>query len=148
MGWARNCTRKYPQPPAPESPKKAPSRRKRVPSPERSLKVIEQLREAGKEAHLKARNTKKCYTGHVKRGREWLAGHFPANGSTHSIPKDASNEDIYGDPSFQAAFNHIPNHCSDKALSLFLTFKGFHQNLGKGTVKGIRAAFKDLWDNV
>ncbi|KAH0832355.1 hypothetical protein J3R83DRAFT_13378 [Lanmaoa asiatica] len=149
MGRARNCTRKYPQPLAPESPKKAPSRRRRVPSPEKSLKVIEQLREAGKEAHLKARNTKKCYTGHVKRGREWLTGHFPAGSDSKlSVPEDLANEDIYTDPSFRAAFDQIPNHCSDKALSLFLTFKGFHQNLGKGTVEGIRAAFKHLWDNV
>ena len=146
MGRARNCTRKGPQLlSAPESPKKA--RRKRLSSPGGSLKVIEQLREAGKEAHLKARNTKKCYTAHVKCGREWLASHFLADNSTPSMPESPTTEDIYSDPLFRAAFDRVPNHCSDKALSLFLTFKGFHQNLGKGTVEGIRAAFKDLWDN-
>lgn len=56
-------------------------------------------------------------------------------------------QDIYSDPSFQAAFDWVPNHCSDKAVALFLTFNGFHQNLGQSTVEGIRAAFKDLWDN-
>jgi len=105
IGWARNCTRKGPQLAlsAPESPKKAQG--KWLPSPERSLKVIEQLREAEKEAHLKARNTKKCYTGHMKRGQEWLTSHFPANSSTPSVPEDPTAEDIYSNPLFRAAFN-------------------------------------------
>ena len=30
------------------------------------LKVIEWLKEAGKEAHLKVGNIKKCHEGHVK----------------------------------------------------------------------------------
>ncbi|KIK72806.1 hypothetical protein PAXRUDRAFT_836378 [Paxillus rubicundulus Ve08.2h10] len=51
-------------------------------------------------------------------------------------------------PAFAHASDRTPNQCSDKALTLFLTYKGFHQNLGKGTVEGIRAAFKYLWDNV
>lgn len=149
MGRARECTKKAPQPP--ESPKK--TRRKRPLSTSQSLKVIEQLKEAGKEAHLKAKNTRKCYTGHVKRGREWLAEHFSANDrdsdkAEWSAPDDLAGEDPYGDPEFAHAFDRTPNQCSDKALALFLTYKGFHQNLGKGTVEGIRAAFKNLWDNV
>lgn len=126
MGPARNCF---------ESPKR--TQKKQPKFPERSLRAIEELKETGKDKHLKARNTKKCYVGHIRHGQEWLASHFPSNNSMSSTPKDLTKDDIYSDPSFQAAFDHIPNHCSDKALSLFLTFKGFHQNLGKGMVEGI-----------
>ncbi|KIK74944.1 hypothetical protein PAXRUDRAFT_19406 [Paxillus rubicundulus Ve08.2h10] len=148
MGRARESMKKEPQ--LPESPKKA--CRKRPPPTSKSLKVIEQIKEAGKEAHLKAKNTRKCYTGHVKRGCEWLLEHFSANDRDSdtgwSAPDDLAGEDPYGDPAFAHAFNCTPNQCSDKALALFLTYKGFHQNLGKGTIEGIQAAFKDLWDNV
>ena len=147
-------TKKLPQPP--ESPKKAREKKSRAPSSPKSLKVIEKLKEAGKEAHLKARNTKKCYLGHVKRGREWLAQHFSSVSSSASdseehhhppTPEDLDEEDPYADPMFPHAFDRAPNGCSDRALALFLTYKGFHQGLSKGTVEGVRAAFKDLWDN-
>ncbi|KAF8439472.1 hypothetical protein L210DRAFT_3504546 [Boletus edulis BED1] len=55
---------------------------------------------------------------------------------------------MYADPLFPHAFDRMPNGCSDKALALFLTYKGFDQKWSKGTVEGIRAAFKDLWDNI
>jgi hypothetical protein len=152
MGQARASTKKLPQPP--ESPKKV--HKKRPPSSWKSLKVIEQLKEAGKEAHLKARNTKKCYKGHVQRGREWLAQHFSkssVNGSEDSEQQptpdsdDLDEKDPYADPIFPHAFDCSPNRRSDRALALFLTYKGFHQSLSKGTIEGVRAAFKDLWDN-
>ncbi|KAF9242145.1 hypothetical protein BU15DRAFT_44465 [Melanogaster broomeanus] len=153
MGRVREHTAKAPQ--LPQSPKR--TRRKRPASSTKSLKVIERLKEAGKEAHLKANNTRRCYTGHVKRGREWLSDYFSGNdrdadsdeeGSATAPNHPHAEEDPYSDPAFPHAFDSIPNKCSDKALALFLTYKGFHQNLGKGTFEGIRAAFKHLWDNV
>jgi len=39
-------------------------------------------------------------------------------------------------------FDPIPNHCSDKALALFISWKCFHQNCGKSTSDGIYSAFK------
>ena len=141
MGRIKTSTPKHPQPP--ESPKKA--RRKRLLSAESSLKVIQQLKESGKETHLKVRNTKKCYTGHIKHGHTWLASHFPAEDEQLSVSEgDGPKDDEYSDPAFCTAFDHIPNHCSNKVSLLFLTFKGFHQNLGRGTVEGICATFKDL----
>jgi hypothetical protein len=121
--------------------------------PLKSLMFVEQLKETGKETHLKAANTRKSYAGHINRGREWLAGYFtvPDGGS----PKELSwlapdhvvgKDDPYTNPAFARAFDHVPNEFSDKALSLFLTHKGFDQGLGRNTVEGIRAAFKDLWD--
>ncbi|KAG9310650.1 hypothetical protein JVU11DRAFT_9229 [Chiua virens] len=159
MGRTKQSTKKAPQPPG--SPKKARRKRLQPPESKTSLKVIERLKEAEKEAHLKAKNTKKCYTGHVKRGRDWLARHWHLSIGNNSemdseqqtcqqLPLDniPESDDPYDDPCFLRAFDRMPNACSDKALALFLTYKGFHQSLSKGTVEGIRAAFKDLWDNV
>jgi hypothetical protein len=148
----RSIAKKSPQPS--ESPQR---RRKRPSSSGTSLKVIEQLKEAGKETHLKATNTKKCYAGHVKRGREWLAEFFNGTTSPTDLPWLSPEQapavgqdgpDPYADPAFAHAFDSVPNEFSDKALSLFLTYKGFHQDLRRNTVEGIRAAFKDLWDRV
>ena len=139
----RCIAKKSPQPP--ESPQR---HRKRPSSPRTSLKVIEQLKEAGKETHLKATNTKKCYAGHVKRGREWLAEFFDGSTTPMDLPwlspeqalVSPDSQDPYADPAFARAFDSVPNKFSDKALSLFLTYKGFHQDLRRNTVEGIRAA--------
>ncbi|KAF9223300.1 hypothetical protein BS17DRAFT_808772 [Gyrodon lividus] len=92
--------------------------------------------------------------GHVKQGREWLAEHFhtETDSNEQSAPdvanKQEDDSDPYRDPESPNAFSRIPNKMSDKALTLFLTYKGYHQNRSNGTVEGICAAFKDLWDNV
>jgi len=59
-----------------------------------------------------------------------------------------AKDDPYTDPAFPHAFDRVPNKCSDKCLALLLTYKGFHQSLSKGTVEGVQAAFKNLWDSV
>ncbi|KAG2131401.1 uncharacterized protein EDB93DRAFT_1108102 [Suillus bovinus] len=41
---------------------------------------------------------------------------------------------------------HWGRKCSDKALALFMSQKGFHENLSKNTVESICAAFKKLWE--
>ena len=145
----QSIAKKSPQPS--ELPQRC---RKRPSSPRTSLKVIEQLKEAGKETHLKATNTKKCYVGHVKRGHEWLSEFFNGMAPPMDLPwlcpeqalVGQDGPDPYADPAFARAFNSVPNKFSDKALSLFLTYKGFHQDLRRNTVEGIRAAFKDIWD--
>ena len=121
-----------------------------------SLKVIEWLKEARKKTHLKANNTKKCYAGHVKRGREWLAEFFDGGTpptdlpwlSPEQAPVSRDDLDPYANPAFARAFDRVPNKFSNKVLSLFLTYKGFHQDLGRNTIEGIRAGFKDMWEQV
>jgi len=58
----------------------------------------------------------------------------------------AALDEIYEDPEFWHAFDPIPNHCSDKALALFISWKCFHQNCGKSMSDGIYLAFKKYWD--
>lgn len=122
-------------------------------SPTTSLKVIEQLKEAGKEMYLKATNTKKCYAGHMKCSREWLAKFFDTTSPTDLpwlSPEQAhvsqDDPDPYSNPAFAHVFERALNEFSNKALSLFLTYKGFHQDLGRNTVEGIQDAFKDMWN--
>ncbi|KAG1723631.1 hypothetical protein EDB19DRAFT_1951960 [Suillus lakei] len=57
-----------------------------------------------------------------------------------------ADDDVYDDPAFKDAFNSIPNRCSNKALALFMSLKGFHENLSKTTVESIHSAFKKLWE--
>ncbi|KIK11356.1 hypothetical protein PISMIDRAFT_74908, partial [Pisolithus microcarpus 441] len=56
--------------------------------------------------------------------------------------------EVYGDPDFKNAFERMPNQCSDKALALYLSWRGFQENCSQSTIDGIRAAFKLLWDKV
>ena len=134
----------------PDSPKKRTHKTQsvRASNATTSLKAISQLKESGKEAHLRAKKTRKCYAGHVKWGREWLEEHFLTKTDPDELLTPDVNEDPYEDPKFPNVFDCIPNKTSNKGLALFLTYKGFHQNLSQGTVEGIHAAFKDLWDNV
>ncbi|KAG2029121.1 hypothetical protein BDR03DRAFT_1018871 [Suillus americanus] len=53
---------------------------------------------------------------------------------------------VYEDPAFKDAFKSVPNRCSDKALALYMSLKGFHKNLSKTTVESIRSAFKKMWE--
>ena len=83
--------------------------------PKTSLKVIECLKEAGKETHLKATNTKKCYAGHVKHGHEWHTKYY--NGTTPSTDLEwlssewaqVSQDDP--DPYFSPAFLVLLTTC-------------------------------------
>ncbi|KAG1723917.1 uncharacterized protein EDB91DRAFT_1063111 [Suillus paluster] len=53
---------------------------------------------------------------------------------------------MYEDPAFKDAFEDIPNRCSNKALALYMSLKGFHKNLSKTTIESIRSAFKKMWE--
>ncbi|KAG1767407.1 hypothetical protein EDD22DRAFT_819284 [Suillus occidentalis] len=61
---------------------------------------------------------------------------LPASGEMHT------DNDVYDDSAFKDAFDRIPNRCSDKALALYMSLKGFHENLSKTTVESIHSAFK------
>jgi hypothetical protein len=65
---------------------------------------------------------------------------LPASGEMHT------DNDVYDDGTFKDVFDRIPNRCSDKALALYMSLKGFHENLSKTTVESIRSAFKKLWE--
>ncbi|KAG6329830.1 hypothetical protein ID866_9259 [Astraeus odoratus] len=118
-----------------------------------TLQVVHHIKEAGKHAHLQAPKTRKSYAGHVRRGCEWLEARCTMVLSTSTTvkgqgdSKNAAEEGGYDDPEFKNAFQHIPNKYSDKALALYLSWKGFEEQCSQSTIDGIRAAFKRYWDD-
>ncbi|KAG1845309.1 hypothetical protein DFJ58DRAFT_730899 [Suillus subalutaceus] len=139
----------------PDPAQKKAGRKKRTATTKTALADVKKCKELGIETHLQANNTRVNYAGHVRHGREWLASHFespcsedllvpmpllPANVETHA------DSDVYDDLAFKDAFDRIPNRCSDKALALYMSLKGFHENLSKTTVESIHSAFKKLWE--
>ncbi|KAG1855337.1 PIN domain-like protein [Suillus subalutaceus] len=63
-----------------------------------------------------------------------------------TLPKYMPTMTVYEDPAFKDAFETIPNRCSNKVLALYMSLKGFHENLSKTTVESIRSAFKKMWE--
>jgi hypothetical protein len=138
-------------PKAPSSTSKAKKKRKDV-TGDATLPAMQKAKEAGKKRHQNAANTTEKYAGHVKRGLEWLAGHFKPKESVDDATQEedttlAEEECVYDDPSFKKAFDPKPNMHSDKALALYLSYKCFHQNLGQATAEGSYSAFKKYWEN-
>ncbi|KAI5987257.1 hypothetical protein EDD15DRAFT_2372705 [Pisolithus albus] len=129
---------------SPKDPKKrtrAPTTKERL-----SLQAVHQIKEAGKQTHLRATKTRETYSRHVRQAWSWLQGHFPPEG-TPQVPARVEDEsEVYTDPGFKDAFERMPNQCSDRALALYLSWRGFQENCSQSTVDGIRAAFKMLWD--
>lgn len=145
------------------APKKA-GRKKGSAVPKTALADVQKCKQHRIDTHLQANNTRTNYAGHVQCGREWLASHFDnlsrSATSTKNMSKDSpalmlplpagvatdADDNVYDDPAFKDTFDSIPNGCSDKALALFMSLKGFHENLSKTTVESIRLAFKKLWE--
>lgn len=162
MARLKKDSAKAPQ--LPDTAQKKAGRKTRSAAAKTALADVQKCKEHGIKTHLQANNTRTNYAGHVRRGREWLASHFETpscsavsetwRGDTSEnslilLPATAeihADNDVYEDPAFKYAFESIPNRCSDKALALFMSLKGFHENLSKTTVESIRSAFKKLWE--
>jgi len=131
----------------PGSPDKA-RRKQKTPAAEKDLPTavdLHEVKEAGKKTYLRAPNTRKTYNGHVRQARAWLQSHFTADQVLSTTSPDEGTA-IYRDPGFKDAFERRPNHCSDQALSVYLSWRGFEDNCSPSTVDGIRAGFKMYWD--
>ena len=124
-----------------------------------SLLYLHKIKEAAKLAHKHAKKTWNNFNGYVAWGIKWLEGHSAPNdltagpgiesGSIKEFPsqfKGVASDEMYENPEFRHAFNSILNHCSNKALTLFISWKCFHQNCGKSTLDGIYSAFKKYWE--
>ncbi|KAI6029265.1 hypothetical protein BKA83DRAFT_4046997 [Pisolithus microcarpus] len=129
-------------------PSKKPKRRARASTAKEqpSLHVVHQIKEAGKQTHLRAAKTRETYSRHVCQARSWLQGHFPLEGVPQILAHTEHESEIYSDPGFKNAFERVPNQCSDKALALYLSWRGFQENCSQSTIDGVRVAFKMLWD--
>ncbi|KAG1836898.1 hypothetical protein F4604DRAFT_1602155 [Suillus subluteus] len=153
---------------APQSPnctQKKAARKKGSATPKAALADVQKCKDLGIETHLQANNTRANYAGHIRRGRQWLASYSKTPAISESERGDIASDDLlipmpsspasfdmhsdndaHDDPAFKDAFDRIPNRCSHKALALFMSLKGFHENLSKTTIESIRSAFKKMWD--
>ncbi|KAJ2917186.1 hypothetical protein MD484_g3266, partial [Candolleomyces efflorescens] len=112
--------------------------------------------------HGTSQRTKKSYEGHIRRAREFLQ-RFVADeklaekmfqaGESHGHTGDGEDEAFGGeenmsmDPEFVDAFTGPPRKCTPTAISMFIGFKCFHENLGSTTAASIHAAFVWHYDN-
>ncbi|KAI6022348.1 hypothetical protein BKA83DRAFT_4277778, partial [Pisolithus microcarpus] len=130
------------------SPKKPRKSRTSVPTAKEqvSLQAIHQIKEVGKQTHLRATKTRETYSRHVCQARSWLQSHFPVEGTLQILAHTEDESNVYGNLGFKSAFEKVPNQCSDKALALYLSWRGFQENCSQSTIDGIRVAFKTLWD--
>ena len=110
-----------------------------------TLQAAHKAKEVGKQTHLRAPRTRETYGRHVHQAHAWLQSHYAAD---HVLSTASPDEEtaIYRDPGFKDAFERCPNHCSDQALSIYLSCRGFEENCSQSTVDGIRAAFKMHWE--
>ena len=111
-----------------------------------TLQAAHQAKETGKQAHLRALRTTETYGQHVNQARTWLRSHFKEDGTLSITSHPEEGSEIYHDPAFKDAFEQQPNHCSNKALSIYLGWRGFEENCSQSTVDGIRAGFKAMWE--
>ncbi|KAI5995292.1 hypothetical protein F5J12DRAFT_785638 [Pisolithus orientalis] len=129
---------------SPDKPKKRArvSTAKELPS----LHTAHQIKEAGKETHLWAAKTRVAYSGHIHQACSWLQSHFPEEGMPPTLNHTGEDSEIYSDPNFKNAFEHVSNRCSDKALALYLSLRGFQENSSQSTIDSVQVGFKMLWD--
>ncbi|KAJ7796820.1 hypothetical protein B0H14DRAFT_3157804 [Mycena olivaceomarginata] len=140
-----------------------------------TLENIQALQKTGLTKHSKAANTTKKYGESVRNARKWLGASIEEGNNTGKtkvadtdsadeeegksgtgpdpIAPDVEGEDVedpeesftFDTPEYKQALDDIPNEHSPKVLSLYLTFKIFHQGLKIGTADTAKAAFKELW---
>lgn len=128
-----------------------------------NLTSLTQLAEEQATLHRKAANTTENYSGHVRRGREFLASFVSEEGNAENawragegprMSGDGEEEGTQGqngqslgqqDPDFINAFTGPPTKCTPVAIKLFLARKCFEEEHGESTAVAIHAAFKDLY---
>jgi hypothetical protein len=113
----------------------------------------------GKKKHGKAEQTQNNYSGHIRRGIEFLAEFAreeqeaeeiwqnAEDGSNHlsaenenEIPTDSEAQ---MDPNFHLAFTGPPIKCTPTAIVMFMAHKCFTEARGKLTASALHAAFLD-----
>ncbi|KAG2029815.1 hypothetical protein BDR03DRAFT_987512 [Suillus americanus] len=120
---------------APQSPnciQKKAAWKKGSATPKAALADVQKCKDLGIETHLQANNTRANYAGHIQRGRQWLASYFKTPAISELERGDIASDDLL----IPMPSSPIPNRCSHKVLALFMSSKGFHENL----------TFKKMWD--
>ena len=125
-----------------------------------NLTSLAQLAADQATLHRKAAKTTENYSGHIRRGREFLANFVSEEqnaetawiaGEGPRMSGDGEDEAVHSsslaqeDPEFVGAFDAAPVKCTPVAIKLFLAKKCFEEEHGESTAVAIHAAFKDLY---
>ena len=113
----------------------------------------------GKQNHGKSKRTRSNYSGHIRRGIDFLANFSKeereaeenwqnAEDGSKLLSADNENEiptDIEAqmDPNFHVAFTGPPIRCTPTAIVMFLAHKCFTEERGKSTASAVHSAFLD-----
>jgi hypothetical protein len=113
----------------------------------------------GKQKHGKSEWTWNNYSGHIRRGIDFLANFAKeeqeaeenwqnAEDGSNLLSADNENEiptDIEAkmDPNFHVAFTGPPIRCTPTAIVMFLAHKCFTEERGKSTASAVHSAFLD-----
>ncbi|KAF8808846.1 hypothetical protein BYT27DRAFT_7210506 [Phlegmacium glaucopus] len=131
-------------------PPKTGGRKSKQPPP--SYLSVKKTAANGKKTHGKAQNTTINYDGHIRRGKEFLAAYSrddqlsEVRGESDSAANTDSDTPM--DPEFPYAFTGPPAKCTPFALSTFLAYKCFTENVGVSTASQVHAAFLHYYDNM
>ncbi|KAJ7761353.1 hypothetical protein B0H16DRAFT_1312284 [Mycena metata] len=118
-----------------------------------TLENIQALQQTGLTLHSKAALTTKKYGQSIASARKWLGAAITESQlaakkgkSKAASVDDDSDSDSSNDDAYKKALDHTPNEHSPKVLSLYLSYKIFHQGRKIGSADIPRAAFKDVWE--
>ena len=109
-----------------------------------SAAALKEASAQNRQSYCKSDRTRKAYTGHVARGKEFLARLVAERrAKDEGVAVDGINTDL-----LEKAFDNPPNNYSVEALEMFLSWKCFTDGKGHSTAEAIQAAFADYWDNL
>ena len=113
----------------------------------------------GKQRHGKSKETRNNYSGHIRRGIEFLANFAieeleaeenwqNAEDGSNRLSAENENEiptdvEAQMDPNFHVAFTGPPIKCTPTAIAMFMAHKCFTEECGKSTASALHAAFLD-----
>ena len=112
-----------------------------------SAAALRQASAQNRQDYCKSSRTRKAYTGHISRGKTFLA-ELVAERRREKEAGVASADDGIDTNILAKALDNPPNAHSVDALELFLSQKCFKEGCSHSTAEAIHAAFADHWDNM
>ena len=126
-------------PKASTNSKKKPKLETPKPSCEINLDALLDAQTKATQLHKHSTKTRRDYHNAHERAIKWL----------HKACLDAPDDHIMkSNPDFPLSFEGEPKQCSGKALALYITFKCFHEGLGRSTGEVAYSAMKKYWEEL
>jgi hypothetical protein len=121
------------------------SRKKPVPKTQKAnnleidLDALMTVQKEATQTHKHSVKTRQDYHAAHERAIKWLR---------EACLNASDGDDLKSHPDFALSFEGEPKECSGKALALYITFKCFHEGLGKSTGEVAYSALKKYWEEL